>query len=258
MKVLVTRPAAQAAEWVAGLRERGIDAAALPLIGIHPPADAAPVRAAWAALAGHRMAMFVSPNAAEQFFALRPAGQRWPEGTTAGSPGPGTSRVLRGLGVPVALIAEPAPDAAQFDSESLWQQLRTRDWRGASVLIVRGESGRDWLADTLREQGAQVAFVTAYERCAPRLDDAQQSRLRAALHAPGQHVWMFSSSESIGHLETLAPGADWRAAIALATHPRIAQRAREAGFGTVHECRPSMEAVVACLQSIETRRRSGA
>ncbi|MGD9834490.1 MAG: uroporphyrinogen-III synthase, partial [Piscinibacter sp.] len=60
MKVLVTRPAAQAAEWVAGLRERGIDAAALPLIGIHPPADTAPVRAAWAALAGHRMAMFVS------------------------------------------------------------------------------------------------------------------------------------------------------------------------------------------------------
>jgi uroporphyrinogen-III synthase len=175
MKVLVTRPAAQAAEWVVGLCERGIDAAALPLIGIHPPADAAPVRAAWAALAGHRMAMFVSPNAAEQFFALRPAGQAWPEGTTAGSPGPGTSRVLRSLGVPAACIAEPAADAAQFDSESLWQQLRTLDWHGASVLIVRGESGRDWLADTLRAHGAQVSFVTAYERCAPTLDDRNPS-----------------------------------------------------------------------------------
>jgi uroporphyrinogen-III synthase len=258
MRVLVTRPAAQAAEWVAGLRERGIDAAALPLIGIHPPADAAPVLAAWAALASHRMAMFVSPNAAEQFFALRPAGQAWPAGTLAGSPGPGTSRVLSGLGVPAACIAEPAADAAQFDSESLWQQLRMLDWHGASVLIVRGESGRDWLADTLRAHGAQVSFVTAYERCAPTLDDAQQSCLHAARQTPAGHVWMFSSSESIGHLETLAPNADWRAAIALATHPRIAERAREAGFGAVHECRPSMEAVVACLQSIETRQRSGA
>lgn len=258
MKVLVTRPAAQAAEWVAGLRERGIDAAALPLIGIHAPADAAPVRAAWAALAGYRMAMFVSPNAVEQFFALRPAGLAWPDSTIAGSPGPGTSRVLRGLGVPADRIAEPAADAAQFDSEALWQQLRTRDWRGAAVLIVRGESGRDWLADTLRAHGARVDFVTAYERCAPRLDAAQQAQLGAALHAPAAHVWMFSSSESVGHLETLAPGADWRAATALATHPRIAQRAREAGFGEVHECRPAMEAVVACLQSIETRQRSGA
>lgn len=252
MKVLVTRPAAQAAEWVAGLRERGIDADALPLIGIRPSHDAAAVLAAWAGLARHRLVMFVSPNAAEQFFALRPAGAAWPPGTLAGSPGPGTSRTLRALGVPAACIAEPAADAAQFDSESLWQQLRSHDWRGASVLIVRGESGRDWLADTLRAQGAEVSFVTAYERCAPVLDEPAQARLREALAEPGQHVWMFSSSESIAHLEAIAPLADWRGAIALATHPRITERARSAGFGAVHECRPSMEAVVACLQSIET------
>ncbi len=61
---------------------------------------------------------------------------------------------------------------------------------------------------------------------------------------------MFSSSESIAQLEALAPGAEWREATALATHPRIAQRAREAGFGRVLECRPSLDAVVACLQSI--------
>lgn len=252
MKVLVTRPAAQAAEWVAGLRERGVDAAALPLIGIRPPHDAQAVRTAWAELARHRLVMFVSPNAAEQFFALRPVGVPWPPATLAGSPGPGTSRSLRALGVPAVCIAEPAADAAQFDSESLWQQLRAHDWRGASVLIVRGESGRDWLADTLREQGAAVSFVTAYERCAPELDAARQSLLRAALQAPARHVWMFSSSESIAHLEALAPRTDWGGAVALATHPRIAGRARTAGFGTVHECRPSMDAVVACLQSIET------
>ena len=250
MKLLVTRPAAQAVEWVAALRERGVEADALPLIGIFAPRDAAPVREAWASLAAHRLVMFVSPNAAEQFFALRPPGLAWPEATLAGSPGPGTSRTLHALGVPAACIAEPAADAAQFDSESLWQQLKSRDWRGASVLIVRGESGRDWLADTLRAQGASVSFVTAYERGAPRLDAREAELLRAAQASPQAQVWMFSSSESIAQLEVLVPGADWHAATALATHPRIAQRAREAGFGRVLECRPSLDAVVACLQSI--------
>lgn len=253
MKLLVTRPAAQAAEWVGWLHERGVDAQALPLIGISAPDDVAPVRAAWVGLSNHRLAVFVSPNAAEQFFALRPAALAWPAQTLAGSPGPGTSRVLRALGVPAANIVEPAADAAQFDSESLWQSLRRHDWHGARVLVVRGESGRDWLADTLRNQGASVEFVTAYQRGAPTLDDAGRSLLHEAVAQPDAHAWLFSSSESIGHLANLAPQARWQRAQALATHPRIAERAREAGFGQVLECRPSVEAVVACLQSIENR-----
>jgi uroporphyrinogen-III synthase len=250
MKLLVTRPAAQAAEWVGWLRERGVEAQALPLIGIFAPPDAAPVREAWSTLASRRLVVFVSPNAAEQFFALRPAGIAWPQATLAGSPGPGTSRVLRTLGVPAGCIVEPGEDAAQFDSESLWRQLAARDWHAARVLIVRGESGRDWLADTLREHGATVDFVTAYQRGAPSPDAAERGLLREAVAHPQAHAWLFSSSESITHLEALVQHGDWQAAQALATHPRIAQRAREAGFGQVHECRPSVEAVVACLQSI--------
>jgi len=253
MKLLVTRPAAQAAEWVGWLHERGVDAQALPLIRISAPDDAEPVRAAWAGLPNHRLAVFVSPNAAEQFFALRPEGLAWPAQTLAGSPGPGTSRVLRALGVPAANIIEPKADAAQFDSESLWQQLARHDWRGARVLVVRGESGRDWLADTLRAHSAEVEFVTAYQRGAPALDDAARSLLQQAVAQPAAHAWLFSSSESIGHLVELAPQAGWQRARALATHPRIAERARSAGFGQVHECRPSVEAVVACLQSIANR-----
>lgn len=255
MRLIVTRPAAQAAEWVAELHRHGVDATALPLIGIFPPRQSAPVAAAWATLSAQRLVMFVSPNAAEQFFTLRPAGVTWPPATLAGSPGPGTSRVLRSLGVPEACIVEPRADAAQFDSESLWERLRERDWSGAAVLIVRGESGRDWLAERLREAGARVGFVTAYERAAAVLDGAQREHLREALAAPEGHTWMFSSSESIDHLMAVAPDADWRVARALATHPRIAQRAREAGFGAVHECRPALDAVVACLQSFETPHR---
>jgi len=254
MRVIVTRPAAQAADWVAQLQAHAIDAVALPLIGIAPLADPAALHAAWRGLAQQRLVVFVSPNAAEQFFAQRPPDVPWPEALLAGSPGPGTTRVLAGLGVAPKRIVEPASDAAQFDSESLWAQMRDRDWHGANVLIVRGDGGRDWLVQTLRQAGAHVAHVTAYERVAPAFDTAESAVLRAALDQPAAHLWFFSSSEAIDNLAAAAhaSSADWRAASAIATHPRIAERARQLGFARVTEERPALAAVVACIQSLRS------
>jgi uroporphyrinogen-III synthase len=253
MRVIVTRPALQAAEWVAWLRAQGIDALALPLIAIEPIVDGAPLVEVWNGLAAYRLVVFVSPNAAERFFAQRPAEQRWPAAVLAGSPGPGTTRTLRALGVPAAQIVEPAQDAAQFDSEALWAQLRGQDWRGAEVLIVRGDGGREWLAQTLRAGGARVAQIAAYRRMAPAFDAVQTGWLQAALVEPARHLWLFSSSEAIDHLlasPLVGPGRDWSPARAIATHPRIAARARQAGFGHVIEARASQAAVAACIQSL--------
>jgi uroporphyrinogen-III synthase len=251
MRVLVTRPAPQAAAWVARLRDADIDAVALPLICIGPPADVAAVHQAWASLATQRLVVFVSPNAAEQFMAARPPGAAWPERAQAGSIGPGTTQALRRLGVPVDRIVEPAAESAQFDSEALWQQLKRDDWHGASVLVVRGDGGREWLADTLREQGAQVALLAAYRRSAPELDAAGRALLQAALDAPRSHLWFFSSSEAIANLAALAGGAaNWSQARALATHPRIAARAQQLGLAEVTLTRPTLAAVSACIQSM--------
>lgn len=251
MKVLVTRPAAQAAEWVGRLRAAGLDADALPLIGIDAPADAAPVDAAWAGLAGQRLVVFVSPNAVERFFARRPPGVDWPAATLAGSPGPGTTRALAALGVPAAQTVAPRADAAQFDSESLWAELSARDWHRRRVTIVRGDGGREWLADTLRAAGAEVSLLSAYRRAPPVFDAAQRRRLADALAAPEAHLWFFSSSEAIDHLARAAPGAAWRAARAIGTHPRIVERAQRLGVGEVRACRPEFDAVVRCIQSFD-------
>ncbi len=251
MRVLVTRPAPQAADWVARLRDAGIDAVALPLICIAPAADAAAVEAAWAALPAMRLAVFVSPNAAEQFMAARPPGTAWPRNVEAGSTGPGTTQALLRLGVPAAQIVEPAVDAPQFDSEALWHQLAPADWRDAKVLIVRGDGGREWLADTMRGCGAQVSLLAAYRRSAPQLDAPAQALLQAALGAPRDHLWLFSSSEAIANLAALAgPAAGWSQARALASHPRIAARAQQLGLAQVMLTGPTLEAVRACLQSL--------
>ncbi len=83
MRAIVTRPPAQAAAWVARLQALGVDAVALPLIGIVPVDDAAPLQAAWRALDGTAMVFFVSPNAVLHFFEARPDGAPWPAGAWA-------------------------------------------------------------------------------------------------------------------------------------------------------------------------------
>ena len=237
--------------WVQSLAEDGVDAVAVPLIEIVPPADRAEIDAAWAALPSATMAVFVSPNAAECFFAPLPTSRAWPAGVLAATVGPGTTDLLATrLGVPPSLLIEPPREAAQFDSEALWRVLSPRQWQDARVLIVRGDGGREWLADKLRAQGAQVDFCTAYRRVPPRIDHGGLQQLDAAIARPRDHLWFFSSSESIENLMGIRPGVDWSGARALVTHPRIAARARQCGFGVVHESRPTLDAVIACIQSI--------
>jgi uroporphyrinogen-III synthase len=140
-------------------------------------------------------------------------------------------------------LVEPAADATRFDSEALWVQVAHEDWAGRQALVVRGEDGRDWLADTLRGRGASVDFVAAYRRLAPQPDAAGLALLAQAQSEPAGHLWLFSSSEAVAHLQALVAGADWSPSAALATHPRIAAAARAAGFGRVALTAPSPAAV---------------
>lgn len=252
-QVIVTRPQPQADEWVARLRSLGLAAGALPLLGIDDPTDAAAVQAAWRTLAGvgelPAMVMFVSPSAVDRFFAQRPAGLAWPAGVLACGPGPGTRSALRLAGVPEAALRSPAEDAGRFDSEALWQLIGQQiAWPGRQALVVRGDGGRDWLAETLRSHGATVVFVEAYRRTAPVLDAAGQALLQAALARPADCCWLFSSSQAVGHLRLLAPQADWSRSSALATHARIADAARRLGMVDVACVLPSPEAVAAALR----------
>lgn len=250
MRVIVTRPAEQAAAWVGLLRQRGVDAVALPLIEIRPVPDPAPLDRAWATLDRLAMVFFVSVNAVQHFFARRPPQQAWPDTVLAAAPGPGTAQALRQAGLAPGCIVEPAPDAASFDSEGVWAQLAARAWAGREVLIVRGEQGRDWLAERLRAAGAKPRFVAAYAREAARPDRDGLALLADAAQAPTYHLWLFSSSEAVRHL-----GAQWSppsGARALATHPRIAAAARAAGFTEVSQTAPTADAVTGAIAALAT------
>jgi uroporphyrinogen-III synthase len=249
-RVLVTRPSDQAHAWVEALRASGVDAQALPLIDTAACSDPTAVIDAWNNLDRWSALVFVSPNAVRHFFERRPAAG-WPQTLLAAAPGPGTAAELQACGIDPAGIIQPAADSAQFDSESLWLRLQQHDWSGHRALIVRGESGRDWLAERLRQAGAAVDLLAAYRRGAGVLDGSQRAQLLSALAEPERHLWLFSSSESVEQLlrTRLADAAQLQRSIAMATHPRIAQTAREAGFGRVIETRPGLPEVLRCIQS---------
>ena len=251
--VIVTRPRGQAEPWVQALRTRGLQAQALALIDIAPAPDAAAVVQAWQRLESLDFVMFVSANAAEHFFARRPPGRAWPAGLLAGSTGQGTTAALQACGVPPDHIAQPAPGEPS-ESEALWRQVAGRAWRGRQVLVVRGEEGRNWLAQQFEQAGAAVQFLVAYQRRLPVLEEASARLLASALDDPRGHVWVFSSSEAVAHLQTLSPQADWSASRAVATHARIAAAARSAGFAQVLEVSPEVEALVACCAHLESSR----
>ena len=248
---IVTRPRAQAEPWVRALRARGLQAQALPLIDIAAAPDTAAVDEAWQHLASLDFVMFVSANAVEHFFARRPLGNTWPAGLRAGSTGQGTSAALRACGVAPHDIVQPAPGEPS-ESEALWRQVAGQGWRGRQVLIVRGEDGRNWLAQQFEQAGAAVEFLVAYQRRPPVLDEPSARLLAAALDDPQGHVWVFSSSEAVAHLQALRPQADWSASRAVATHPRIAAAARSAGFAQVLEVPPELEALLACCAHLES------
>ena len=288
LRVIVTRPALDAERWAAGLTETGFEAEALPLIDIAPLTDTAQllgVQQAWQALASYRACLFVSSHAVCHFFDQNKGFPHVPYSfiaiysgavANAGSaangltgprflaPGPGTVAALRSAGVPAERIDAPAPDAVQFDSEALWRVVSQQDWRASRVLVVRGQSpgpggidtsagtGRDWITRQWIQAGASVDFISVYQRRAPVLTGGQLVRARQA-SADGS-AWLFSSSEAVGNLLGQAglTGISWQRAKAVATHPRIAQAVRAAGWGVVVESRPALADVRQALGSIES------
>ncbi len=265
MRVIVTRPERDAPEWVQGLGRAGLDVAQLPLIAIRPVVDGTALLSAWQNLHSYAAVMFVSGNAVDQFFMSKPniahvAIDLVAIKTRVWATGPGTARALRDAGVDASLLDAPPMDAGQFDSEALWSVVRGSVKPGDRVLIVRGAdsletgasgrpgTGRDWLAARIMEAGAQVDFVVAYQRCVPVFSEADH-RLACTAAVDGS-VWLLSSSEAVANLAALMPDQSWKLARAVATHSRIAERARQLGFGVVCESRPILSSVVASIESM--------
>ena len=192
--VLVTRPATQALDLVEAIEANGGTAVRFPVIEI-VPRDAAEIDANAALLGNPDIVVFVSRNAVEY-------GLSYTAGGSVAAIGPATAAAIEAAGHNIDI--QPV---AGYDSEHLLAEPDLLDVSGKLVRIVRGSDGRELLADTLRERGAQVEYLSVYSRNIPEYDAAELAELERQWRDIPVDVITVMSVESVRNLAALLPSS---------------------------------------------------
>lgn len=230
--IVVTRPEAQAEALSREIERRGGKALRFPVLGIAPPHDDAELLAVAARLDDFALAFFVSPNAVEHALSCILAHRGWPPQLPVATVGPGSAQVLHAAGFEHVIVPREG-----FDSEAVLElpEFSAARLAGRKVVIFRGDGGRELLAETLTQRGAEVVKVTAYHRYCPRTDPTPLVNMALAGHVD---ALVLTSSEGVRNLVSMlkAPAMAVLAQVPVfAPHPRIAGHALEAGFHAVIE-----------------------
>jgi len=151
--VLVTRPEHQAEELAAAIEDAGGEAIRFPVIAIEPQ-EAAYVKRCLETLPSADITIFISTNAV--IYGLPHLDG---EQTSVAAIGPTTKSAIEAAGRQVDIFPSRG-----FDSEHLLAEAELQDVSGKSIRIIRGDGGRELLADTLRERGATVDYLPVYRR----------------------------------------------------------------------------------------------
>ena len=241
-RILVTRPGAQAGTLAGLIAEHGGEAVCFPLIEIGATDDPEALRQAITQLDDYSLAVFISPNAVTYSLPQILAVRVWPAGLQAGAIGPGTVAQLNANGLAVI-----APDE-RFDSAALLEraELQAESVAGKKVLILRGNGGREELAETLRERGAQVDAVTVYHRSPP----ADPALLLSLLRNTTLDALTISSSEGLRNLQALLDTENtdvFHRTPVFVPHQRIADVATGLGWKDVVLTRPADAGIIESL-----------
>ncbi len=165
VRVLVTSPEAQAVLLCAALEELGAVAVRLPVLQIEAIADNQALQQVAENLAQIQKLIFISTNAVEYalptLLAINP---QLLKTIPCFAVGKSTAQALQLYNLKVK--AAPAP----FNSESLLTLPELQVLSNERVVIVRGEGGRELLAESLKARGAQVEYCNVYRRILPQLD----------------------------------------------------------------------------------------
>ncbi len=247
-RLLLTRPTDESAALAATLAQHGIYSSSLPLLAIAPIAENTEQCAMLAELARYAAVIVVSKPAARlglerlaHAHIAVPVAQPW------FSVGAATAQILREQH-PCVYYPEQADDSeALLALPQLRQALAVND--SPRVLILRGEGGRELLAERLRGQGAQVDYLPLYRRELPHYPPAT---LAKRVRAEQLNALVVSSGRGFVHLRELAADA-WSELARLplfVPSPRVADMARAAGAQSVVDCRgASATALLAALQA---------
>ncbi|MFR0673712.1 uroporphyrinogen-III synthase [Enterobacterales bacterium AW_CKDN230030176-1A_HGKHYDSX7] len=244
-RLLLTRPTEECADLARALAESGIVSRSLPLLHIEPLPFGAAQHGTLQALDTYQAIIVVSKPAARLLLTATSPEVLAGLGAAWFTVGAATAGVLARQGIIARCPAQGDDSEALLALEALRAAL---DGPAPRVLIVRGEGGRERLAECLAEQGARVDYLELYRRGLPDYPQGALARLVDGERLNGLAV---SSGQGFEHLHRLA-GEAWPRLAQLtlfAPSPRVADQARTAGAQHVVDCRgASAAALMAAVQ----------
>lgn len=225
MKVIITRPAEQQSFLQQGLQQLGCQVVSMPTLKIVAEDETGELKQKCLDIDHYSAVIAISANAAH--FGVDYLDRYWPQPPVKINwlaVGPATAEVMQQAG-----LVTQMPDS-QFDSEGLLQLecLQQPNISGQKILIWRGVGGRETLASTLRQRGAQVDYAELYQRLVPSYTQdewqiaAQQADLLVVSSGQGLQAVMQQCSDLAKHCPTV-----------LAPSERVAKIAKEFGFADV-------------------------
>lgn len=188
--VLVTRPAHQADNLCALVSAAGMQAVRFPLLAIEGLSilaidlEQTPVYDWWIFMSANAVSFALNGNDGKIRHLCGCA--------NVAAVGQATAKALSEQGITVALV----PNAG-FNSEALLAAPELQQVAGKRFLCVRGQGGREILAETLHERGAQVDYLEVYRRVAVSHDLTQ---VQSLVDAQALNVIQLTSGEALTHL----------------------------------------------------------
>lgn len=166
-RILVTRARSQALSLVQRIESLGGEVVEFPTIEIRPPESYGPLDRAIRQIASYDWLIFTSVNGVEQFLVrFEKLGKKMADlgEIEVGAIGPETAKRLTAAQIRPSLVPK------QYQAEGILEALICETVLGKRILIPRAAKARDILPETLRQWGARVDVVEAYQTVLPQVD----------------------------------------------------------------------------------------
>ena len=166
-RILITRARSQALSLAQRIESLGGEVVEFPTIEIRPPESYGPLDQAINQIGSYDWLIFTSVNGVEQFLnRFEKLGKNIADlaGIEVGAIGPETAKRLTAAQIQPSLVPK------QYQAEGILEALIPETVLGKRILIPRAAKARDILPQTLRQWGAQVDVVEAYQTVLPQVD----------------------------------------------------------------------------------------
>jgi len=173
-RILITRGRSQALSLAQSIESLGGEVVEFPTIEIKPPARYESLDEAIKQITSYDWLIFTSVNGVDQFLnRFEKLGKSIADlvGIEVGAIGPETAKRLTAAQIRLSLVPK------QYQAEGILEELLSKSMFGKRVLIPRAAKARDILPETLRQRGARVDVVEAYQTVLPQTDAAAVHKL---------------------------------------------------------------------------------